>query len=97
MSSEDVVASMMLEFGEDLRKKSKDSFQFNTLLKVLFFSIHSQKQKKKKLWMGVLCLSVENVNCSFKTFFEIIIVPQAIVSNNTEISCVSFTQFLLMI
>lgn len=96
MSSEDVVASMMLEFGEDLRKKSKDSSIQHTSESIIFFYSLSEAEKKK-LWMGVLCLSVENVNCSFKTFFEIIIVPQAIVSNNTEISCVSFTQFLLMI
>ena len=94
MSSEDVVASMVLEFGEDLKKKKKKQrlFQINTLLKVLFFLFNSQKQKKKKPnWqMGVLCIAMENVNCSFRTFFEIIIDPQAIVNNNTERSCVLY-------
>ena len=47
MSSEDVVASMVLEFGEDLKKKAK-TLSNQHLLKVLFFLFNSQKQKKKK-------------------------------------------------
>ena len=47
MSSENVVVSMVLEFGEDLKKKAK-TLSNQHLLKVLFFLFNSQKQKKKK-------------------------------------------------
>ena len=93
MSSEDVVASMVLEFGEDLKKKKKAKTLSNqhTSESIIFSIQLSEAEKKKTNWqMGVLCIAMENVNCSFRTFFEIIIDPQAIVNNNTERSCVLY-------
>ena len=50
MSSEDVVASMVLEFGEDLKKKkkSKDSFKSTHFWKYYFFYSTLRSRKKKK-------------------------------------------------
>ena len=52
MSSEDVVASMMLEFGEDLRKKAKTLSIQHTSESIIFFYSLSEAEKKKNYGWG---------------------------------------------
>lgn len=59
MSSEDVVASMMLEFDEDLRKKAKTLSIQHTSESIIFFYSLSEAEKKKTMDGGIMFISGE--------------------------------------